>query len=720
MDQDMSSSHGEDEAPFFADMTLDLAVAHDIAETPEPTTRKVVGRSEGSLDSFPRMPDIPQEAPLAFSEPDTSNDNPDFGRNNLNSIRSVQAQRKAFSRTDSGGGMPSSRRWPRDSSWALAFGIFIPVSLLGPIILAKKVTPVTENKAAHWIATAMAPRLATLHSLGWAAVAAFILCRLLYRTMGGGDGDDARHIASQIILAAAPISASVYFSLILVIHFLLPHAWPFMILPLWSLARDLFLFRQWKMTSSTPGGRQAFFQALTCMTLDILSRSLRRASFFRVVSALLLVQLVVIAWWRMALLAALRSQSIFWFLMAATGGKWATGTVARLLSLIASGGICSWFAEQDSMVAEMQQMRIDRGDATEETIDFMGSSDTKSEDGDDSLPEEYRTSAASAYQTTIVLDEGMDDDFEDEPQGHEASMQPLGSFLPAGGSTVKQLLIKGLTLSFGSVCKCGLLGGFAQFIWSQLRKIDVARARLGGFQGMSIGSGNGTDENYHFKQYFTKSGQLAREFVRNHSDMAMSHVAAFQKSYQRAAQDVALLIDESGVEQIIHDDISTHISACVGGTIAGAIVIFTGSVLVHQRNRSYPNVSDSAVIFDMILAIVFCYTLIFTVMEPLRASIKAVYVSFAQHPQSISQSFPLIFHRLSHCWKLYSIPGKTDSQGDYDRAFGWILQPYLSSPKYFPKVTKTQRNPKTLISSHHHPNLPRSRCATRYGASNLK
>ena len=34
-------------------------------------------------------------------------------------------------------------------------------------------------------------------------------------------------------------------------------------------------------------------------------------------------------------------------------------------------------------------------------------------------------------------------------------------------------------------------------------------------------------------------------------------------------------------------------------------------------------------------------------MEPLRASIKAVYVSFAQHPQSLSQAFPLLYHRLS-------------------------------------------------------------------------
>jgi hypothetical protein len=102
-----------------------------------------------------------------------------------------------------------------------------------------------------------------------------------------------------------------------------------------------------------------------------------------------------------------------------------------------------------------------------------------------------------------------------------------------------------------------------------------------------------------------------------------------------------------GVEPMIHEDISTHMSSCVGGTVAGVVVIFTGAVLVHQRNRNHPQISDSAVFLDMLLAFIFCYTLIFTVMEPLRASIKAVYVSFAQHPRALSQSYPLIYHRLS-------------------------------------------------------------------------
>ena len=140
---------------------------------------------------------------------------------------------------------------------------------------------------------------------------------------------------------------------------------------------------------------------------------------------------------------------------------------------------------------------------------------------------------------------------------------------------------------------------------------------------------------------------IARDFVRTHSDMAMSYVADYQMSYTRAAREVAILLDEAGVEPIIHDDISTHISACVGGSVSGIIILFTGAVLVHQRDRNDPGIPDSAVALDMVIAFFFCYTLIFTAMEPLRASIKAVYVCFAQHPEALSQAFPLIFRRLS-------------------------------------------------------------------------
>lgn len=574
--------HHDDESPFFADITLDLAEAHDIAETPEPTRKQLVDTD--FLKEMPKMPPIPDEYPVGgfatnpSSQPaqsysdrpaaaaaaglvDSEDENRSVDDSKLfASISSNKNSRAARA-------MPSSRRWPRDIQWAVAFCIIVPLCLLLPMIFCPDKAKAMGTET--WMATAPAPRLATLHTLLWGYGASLVLSRLLYRTMGGGDGDDARHVASQVLLLAAPISVSVYVLLVVVMYLYLPHAMLYLIIPLWFLARDIFLFRSWKMTATTPGGRQAFFQALTCMTLDILSRSLRRSSFYRIVSLLVIVQLIVIGWWRWALLAALKSQSLVWIFIAALGGKWATGTVARLLTLIAAGGIQSWFAQQESMVQEMEGNggipKDDVEDLQEEMIEFATlSTPSKTRNGvdysrayeddpdEEQIPEAYRTADASMYKSALVPDEGIDDDFEDEHDeggGFQQSRSRLNFFNESSssqqnGPTVKHLLFLGLTQSFGSVAKCGLLGGFAQFVWSQIRKIDTARATFRNLQGMSIG--NSEDNTSLWGKYMLQLNLLAREFVRNNSDMAMSHVAAFSKNYQRAAQDVAILIDESG------------------------------------------------------------------------------------------------------------------------------------------------------------------------------
>ncbi len=157
------------------------------------------------------------------------------------------------------------------------------------------------------------------------------------------------------------------------------------------------------------------------------------------------------------------------------------------------------------------------------------------------------------------------------------------------------------------------------------------------------------------------SGILVEEdailgFVRSHSDLAMSHVAAYFKSYQRAANDVIALIESSGVEPIIHDDITTHMCSALCSVVSGCIVVLFGMLLTTHQNTttSSKNVAGNAPLDDLSLleilllfAYILWYTLLFTALEPLRAAIKAVYVCFAEHPLSLSQAFPLIYQRLS-------------------------------------------------------------------------
>ena len=206
------------------------------------------------------------------------------------------------------------------------------------------------------------------------------------------------------------------------------------------------------------------------------------------------------------------------------------------------------------------------------------------------MPEAYRTADASAYASVMDFDEGLDDDYEEEDDdgrngdgGMEyryhstnASSHSLNNHQQQSSSSttnVKSFLTAGCTFSFGSVAQCGLLGGLAQFLWSCVRNIDNAvmgfvslqqrrrRGRRGGggdsssgFRGMDIsiddgdavdGGGRSIANPRRWKRtlvgWWRKMDVAIRGFVRSHPDLAMSHVAAYFKSYQRAANDVASL-----------------------------------------------------------------------------------------------------------------------------------------------------------------------------------
>ncbi|GAX23409.1 hypothetical protein FisN_15Lh130 [Fistulifera solaris] len=629
--------------PFFADYIMDLSEAHDLAETPDPTKPPLdVSNLNSSRIQSIQVPSLgvalkrtAEESDAVSSEADSTSGNEP---RSFNRISNVEMSLRHASPP------PSLPRWPRDIPWAFAFLVFVPLSAIVPILDWRR-NNVASPLEVHPLSTA------SLHALFWAGIAALILSRALYRTPGGGDGDDARYLLGAALTTAAPISVAINIALVLMILYACPHARLGALVPLWYTVRDLYLFRRWRRRNhqSGAGSRQAFFQALTSMVLDILSRSLRRASFFRVLTLTLAIQFGVLIVWRWALLASLH-QPLHVILIALIGFKWVTGTVARMLSLLASGGIMSWFAQQARLAHELPSPSLDResSDGTSEDIE-----------NDAMITEAYRTVDASVYQSVADMDDVLDDDYEVDDEefleapsprvdGRRESVQRAGVM---NHSTVKSILHGGMTVSFGSVCQCGLFGGIAQFLWSQIRKIEFSRSLIlrhrnnigqNGFRGMEV---NGSDQSCCTRMY-ESALYLARSFVRRFSDLAMCHVALFYKSYQRAALDVATLVEESGVEPILHDDISTHMCACVGGAISGIIVIISGILLLHQRKDFNPPISDAQVVTNMIAAFIFSYTMIFTVMEPLRASIKAVYVSFAQHPESLSRAFPIIYHRL--------------------------------------------------------------------------
>jgi len=195
---------------------------------------------------------------------------------------------------------------------------------------------------------------------------------------------------------------------------------------------------------------------------------------------------------------------------------------------------------------------------------------------------------ASAYAPVLDFDEGFvlhddddddDDDVYDESAGHRGnstanptstSFQRQSSLSSIASSTatntkttVKSFLKAGCTIGFGSVAQCGLLGGLAQMLWSFVRNINAMGFFLRrlqpqsmngsrGFRGMEISTDNIvlTSNPQRWKHamgdWWRKLDAAIRSFVRSHSDLAISHVAMYYKSYEMAANDVAALIETSG------------------------------------------------------------------------------------------------------------------------------------------------------------------------------
>ena len=84
-----------------------------------------------------------------------------------------------------------------------------------------------------------------------------------------------------------------------------------------------------------------------------------------------------------------------------------------------------------------------------------------------------------------------------------------------------------------------------------VRIVDTTLPPPDEFRGMAVSTTVNDDNNVQRLRLIVSiqwktTENAVRNFVRSHSDIAMSHVAVYFKSYQRAANDVATLIEISG------------------------------------------------------------------------------------------------------------------------------------------------------------------------------
>jgi hypothetical protein len=380
--------------------------------------------------------------------------------------------------------------------------------------------------------------------------------------------------------------------------------------------------------SSSSTSRQAYTQALIEAALDVLSRSLRASRhppLAPAVALLVLIQAGVLWAWHAAIMACVRAlaadgsggldrspQDHPWAVILAlvlVAGKWASGTCARFLTYLASGAVSAWFDDhQQQLLAARQRQRQRRElGVFPEIHDINGDpkrygDDSGGYDERSDMPEAYRTVDASVYQSVLLE---LDDDDDgvvgfDEDDGAIHNDQFLNDNYPGGAGrgggpsqeassrvTVRSLLKSSVAVSLGSVAQCGLLGGIAQYVYSQVRKYHAARTfvrtrqqlyhrhfqqqrshgggrrqnNTNGFRSMMVESSDSSDQQRSGgarccecccdpRGWGRRLGSavlgLARGFIRQYSDLAMCHVASHYKNYRRAARDVAALVEASG------------------------------------------------------------------------------------------------------------------------------------------------------------------------------
>jgi hypothetical protein len=293
---------------------------------------------------------------------------------------------------------------------------------------------------------------------------------------------------------------------------------------------------------------------------------------------------------------------------------------------------------------------------------ITGTTEDGPDESDDGFAS-FRLVSREGY-ANVLGDEDLSDDEGASSSGPSSASRPgSAANTPTGGPTGGKLahlglgahLRQALTVSFGSVAKCAVMGGLAQLAWKAVWYLDAIeryrssrRGRAGGFSRMNVSDapagGRGEGD----------AGGTAplRAFARAHNDYGLAHCAAYCKSYKRAALDVADLFETAKIEPVLAQDRVTRTcnSCCV--TIAGSLALLMGGLFLITGTGE---ANDHQVACVLLICFAQSYLLLFTAIEGLRSAVKTIYVCYAENPVMISQAYPIIYHRLSRVVEEHSI-----------------------------------------------------------------
>eukprot|EP00753_Platysulcus_tardus_P021979 PLAT9185.1.p1 GENE.PLAT9185.1~~PLAT9185.1.p1 ORF type:complete len:562 (+),score=290.73 PLAT9185.1:69-1754(+) len=176
--------------------------------------------------------------------------------------------------------------------------------------------------------------------------------------------------------------------------------------------------------------------------------------------------------------------------------------------------------------------------------------------------------------------------------------------------------------SFGSMCLGSLLSPPATLLWScerLLRRVQGLPFALTLLMAM-------------------EGSPRLQAFIRSHHAFAWTHVAVHGKSYRAAARAVWEQMQQRGLESLLDDDITqsiVHFACCsVGGFLA----------LVHGL-LSASSLHWAGWMFVIIVAFLTGFLLTNITLQPISATVAALFVCFAEQPQRLSARFPILYHR---------------------------------------------------------------------------
>jgi hypothetical protein len=255
---------------------------------------------------------------------------------------------------------------------------------------------------------------------------------------------------------------------------------------------------------------------------------------------------------------------------------------------------------------------------------------------------------------------------------------------------IRSYFLASVTISFGTVAQCAIMsplanvldtfvlgkrksensytllfdrfGGFCWYCLSStfnggsINSSSKGSAGLNGFSKMSLESSSNENDN-NYKNIFSRDFLLSSaDYISTRwNELAMVYVAQYYKNFQSAAIEVNKNIE--GISKILRQDCTSLLTSSFSTVISLAVTIAIG--LLIELTRSASNIDNSAkgdnenddnvdffIFKHLFLCFCLAHAIIETVVEVDRAAIRAVYITFAEKPESLSQSFPIVFHRL--------------------------------------------------------------------------